>query len=77
LVDFDGLFVLRLTIVPMLYKYMRIYLWTISSRCLTALRNKFFRQGGQKTKLATKAQRHKGEAKINHRFHGSTELAEV
>jgi hypothetical protein len=43
--DFDEFFAFRLTIGPALYKYMRIYLWTISSRCLTALRTKFFRRG--------------------------------
>ena len=42
--DFDEFFAFRLTIGPALYKYMRIYLWTISSRCLTALRTVFFRR---------------------------------
>ena len=36
--DFDELFALRLTIGPALYKYMRIYLWTI-------LRIRDFRHG--------------------------------
>jgi hypothetical protein len=50
--DFDEFFAFRLTIGSALYKYMRIYLWTISSRRLpsgilwiTALRIKFFRRG--------------------------------
>jgi hypothetical protein len=42
--DFDEFFAFRLTIGSALYKYMRIYLWTISPRCLTALRIKFFRR---------------------------------
>jgi len=34
--DFDEFFAFRLTIGSALYKYMRIYLWTASSRCLPA-----------------------------------------
>jgi hypothetical protein len=50
---------------------MRIYLWTISSRCLTALRNKFFRRGFLRPFDSTQGEQAQDEVTLIHTgFHG-------